>query len=438
MLTQTELLQHLIDNCTNEVYLRGFGWYFLHNTGYMVQLPREHIQSELLQLYFKTETELYKSEEISHHKISSVEKLFQLHRARDLTCLGKFFFQNQETQGQPHLSRINIPLVPDQDVSQCAAWARDVYPQNPRLLQQIGGYILFSPDNRFQKIFLITGPGANGKGTFLRVLTAILEQSVEGEKLATAVDLDEFNQHERVEILGKQLIYDADISGSNRSLRWLKIISGGDKITARGLYKAQITFLPTCKILLLSNPIPNWESSPALTRRLVLLQFKQKFKIDPVKELTLLTEEMLRKWVWYFKRGYEDLCLNGFALQDENNAADFLSLADDVGMFLQERCEFGVDHWIPTECFYREFEAFWRAELQEKKAPPNSRVIGKRLHEYGIDKQRNVTLSDEDIARFRLNEPDQLDMLAPEKPKEQKRRWDVYRGIQVKRFVPAS
>lgn len=446
-MTIEELLQDLIDDGTQLAFIRGFGWFMLENTGYMVHLPTDYIQSELLNRFFKNETEVYKTQELTHRKITTVEKLFEIYKSRDLDCLGKFFFANQDPAGTPHMSRITLPLKHRLDTTRCEEWAASVYPQSPRLLQQIGGYCLFSPDNRFQKIFLVTGTGANGKGTFLRILTTILEQYVEGEKLAAAVDLDEFGMHERVEILGKQLIYDADISGSNKSLRWLKIISGGDKITARGLYKSQVRFLPTCKILLLSNPIPSWENSPALTRRLVLLQFKNKFKVDPAFELSLLTEEMLERWICWFKAGYDDVCKkNSFSLLEENNAQEFLSLADDVALFLQDHCVWKPEAWIPCETFYQAFSEYWRDVLRERKTPPNARVIGKRLREYGIEKDRNRTLTDEELTRFGLSRPEQQEMFnAPRREKsendrksdeEQKRRWDCYRGITLTKYAP--
>jgi len=390
----------------------------------MVQVPKDYIRSEILDMYFKDEHTLYQ-EEISHNKICSAEKLFEIARGREPDGLGAFFYENEETGGTPHLSRILLPVEEQPDLVRCEEWVNAVYPQNPKLLQQMGGYVLFSPDNRFQKIFLITGSGANGKGTLLRIFTTILENYAEGEKLATAVDLDELSLHERIEIVGKQLIYDADISGSNKSLRWLKILSGGDKITARGLYKSQVTFTPTCKILLLSNPIPSWENSPALVRRLVLLQFKQKFKIDPAFEQSLLSKDMLKKWLWYFKQGYEELKARGFALVDENNASEFLSQADDLGFFLQEYCSFEHDAWIPTDAFYMAFENFWRKVLREKRPTPNARIVGKRLREYGIEKKKNVTLKPDDLRRFGLTEQMEIG-------EEAKDRWDIYRGIKMK------
>ena len=423
-MTERELLQHLIETCTDNVYIRGFGWYNQQNDGYMVQLTPDQIKSELLKLHFKDEHTLYKTVNISHKRICAAEKLFAIRQGVDASDVGRFFFLNQETEGRTHFSKVQIPFETQSQIDRCKEWVASVYPQNVRLLQQIGGYILFSPDNRFQKVFLVTGPGANGKGTFLRILTTILEQKVEGEKLATAVDFDDFNVHERVQLIGKQLIYDADISGTPKALRWLKIISGGDKITGRGLYKDPITFLPTCKVLLLSNPIPSWENAPALVRRLVLLQFKQKFTIDPAFEQSLLTDEMLKKWVWYFYEGYQDIQKYGFYLVDENNAGEFLSQADDISHFLQECCIFDSEQMIPTETLYSEFEYFWKEILREKRPCPNCRILGKRLREYGIEKRRNVTLSVEEKTVFKLD--------------QNKDRWDMYKGISLQAYQPGD
>jgi putative DNA primase/helicase len=318
------------------------------------------------------------------------------------------------------------------DTAPCQAIVADWYAQKPRLLQQIGGYILFSPDNRFQKVFLIHGPSANGKGTFLRVLTTILEQKVEGERLAFAVNFDEFAPSERVNLLGKQLIYDAELSGSPKSARWVKLISGGDKLTARALYKSQVTFLPTCKIVLLSNPIPDWGNHPPLVRRLVLMNFKKTFKIDPVKELSYMTDDMLKRWVWFFKQGYDELCKHGFDLIQENVADEFLSQADNLSLFLQERCHFQAEQWIPAATLYQQFKEFWN-ELEDRRPMPNMREVGKRLREYGIEKHRNVTLKDDELKRFGLlkvaPEMVEADGKTVTKPKD---RWDMYKGVGLK------
>lgn len=429
-MNQRDMLQNLIDNCTNEVYLRGLGWHKQEKTGYMVQLPEDYIRSKILNMYYKDEKTL-RLEEISHKQIIGAEKLFEIARGKDLEGVGAFFYEGQETHGKPHRSRIMLPIE-EHDTARCEEWVTTVYPQNPDLLKQVGGYILLSPNNRFQKVFLVTGPGANGKGTFLRILTSILEGKVEGEKLSTAVDLDELTLHERIEILGKQLIYDADISGSNKSLRWLKLLSGDDKITARGIYKASVSFVPTCKIMVLSNPIPDWNSEPALIRRLILLQFKQKFEVDPTKEQSFMTDDMLKAWVWFFHQGYEDLKRRGFRLIEENNASEFLSQADDLGLFLQEYCTVQHGARVPTEAFYNAFEQYWKGVLREKRTMLNSRVVGKRLRSYGIEKQKNVSLSDKEIALYKLNE--QLEIDDTGHAKEPRSRWDVYNGITLKEF----
>ena len=431
-MTETDLLQHLIDMCTSEVYIQGFGWYQKQIDGYMVQLSDHEIKQELVNLHFKDDQTLYKTAEISHKKICSAEKLFEILRSREAhDIFGKYFFKGQDTQGIEHLSKITIQLEAC-DTTPCLNAVSDWYEQNPKLLQQVGGYILFSPDNRFQKVFLVHGPSGNGKGTFLRVLTSILEQHVEGERLSLAVNFDEFSPSERVGLVGKQLVYDAELSGSPRAVRWLKLISGGDKLTARALYKSQITFLPTCKVLLLSNPIPDWQNSPALIRRLVLLNFKKTFAINPVYEHSLMTEDMLKRWVWFFYEGYQHLCKFGFLLTEENNANEFLSQADNLSLFLQECCEFGADLTVPTASFYKAFKAFWE-ELEDKRPALNKREVGKRLREYGIEKHRNVKFTEEQLKQYDLLK----DALVMKKingklVQHTKTRWDMYHGIGLK------
>ena len=376
----------------------------------MVQLPIGFLENQLLQVY-------YDDPKLTHRTLTNAIKLFELLQGKESQqIIGKFCFANAPIS-EPYLSKIQISLNPAADTGPCWTWAEAVYPQNDVLIAQIGGYILFHPDNNFQKVFLITGPGGNGKGTFLRILTAILEEKVLGEPLACSVDFDEFGKHERFEIIGKRLVYDPDISGNAKTQRWIKILSGGDRITASQKFKQPITFYPTCKLLLLSNPIPEWETNPALLRRIILLRFMRKFKVDPEVEFRLLTPAMLEQWVSFFWHGYQDFKRHGFRLIEENSAGEFLSQANDISSFFQDLCCFGDKYEIPAVVLYRHFVQYWKDTLQETRQPQNARVIGKRLKEIGVEKVRNVTLTSQQCKQYHLTDPN--------------KRYDMYKGITV-------
>jgi len=416
-MTQTRILHDLVEKYPDFAYLPNFGWYRREESGFMVHIDAGVIEQELLQDY-------YDEAGLNLKQMTSAVRLFEMLHGQDCKALaGKFFFTNEQTPDR-YLTRIDIPLERHTDVTECLQWCEQVYPQNDVLLAQVGGYILFHPDNNYQKVFLMTGPGGNGKGTFLRIFNAILEEHISGEPLACSVDFDDFGKHERIEILGKQLIYDPDISGNAKTQRWVKILSGGDRVTASQKFKQPITFYPTCKLLLLSNPIPDWQSNPALLRRIIHLRFARKFKVDPKFEERLLAPAMLQKWVAFFWHGYQDFKKHGFRLVEENNAAELFAETDNISAFLQDRCVLGDNYEIPAITLYDAFLRFWRHALQDTRPADNSRVLGKRLKECGIDRKRNATLTKEQIKTYRLT-----------KAAAQTKRFDVYKGLTLSEFV---
>lgn len=434
-MNRADLFQHLISNYDEFRYIRGFSWY-KHENGFMVQTDPDHLYRELLNLYFDEHRNLRQGVDPSDRVLNESLKLFEKRQGLDCNeIVGNFIFRNQPKELFAYLSRIEVDLSPRLETKTCEDWSNQVYPQNPRLIKQIGGYILFHPNNDYQKVFLITGPGGNGKGTFLRIFISLLENKVSGLPLACSVDFDDFGKHERFEIIGKTLVYDSDISGNAKSQRWIKIISGGDKITASKKFQQPVTFYPRCKVMLLSNPIPEWQSNPALLRRIVHLRFKKRFKIDPVAEAKLLTAEMLEQWVAYFYQGYQDFMneeydkegkiikhAGGFSLIEENNAGEFLSEADDLAAFFQDWCTFGDQHEIPTTTLYNKFKDYWVGVLQETKLTPNSRVIGKRLKELGVEKLRNQTLTKQQCDKWGL-------LFGSN------HRYDVYKGITLNDYL---
>jgi len=62
----------------------------------------------------------------------------------------------------------------------------------------------------------------------------------------------------------------------------VKKFTGGDPVVSRELYRSQIDFDPTFKLILLTNDLPESSCSSALWRRLILVEFKAKFCENPV------------------------------------------------------------------------------------------------------------------------------------------------------------
>lgn len=145
-------------------------------------------------------------------------------------------------------------------------------------LQRAAGYTLYG-DPREQVMFMVHGPGATGKSTFLAAVMAVL-----GDYAATA-DFSAFLKKDRVSsgpsddianLAGARLVSSIEVDdGKHLAQGLLKQLTGGDTVRARHLYKASFEFRPQFSLWLVCNHAPQIaHDDDALWRRLLRLPFE--------------------------------------------------------------------------------------------------------------------------------------------------------------------
>lgn len=168
-------------------------------------------------------------------------------------------------------------------------------------LQDLLGYCLSgSLDDR--SIYILHGKGRNGKSALLEIIEEI------SKELVSSVSEDVFFKNkfkamgratpELIPMIGKRLCYfsESDENAELNSDR-LKSITGGDVINFRALYGKMDRFKPYCKLLMLTNHKPQFNTNDnAIIDRLKYIPFNAKFVNQPVKENERLADpEFIRK-----------------------------------------------------------------------------------------------------------------------------------------------
>lgn len=128
-------------------------------------------------------------------------------------------------------------------------------------LQKIAGYLL-TGDTKEQCFFIFYGRGANGKSTFVNTLNEILKSyavSIPNEVLMSNKNSNgNAPNAELLKLKGKRMVETGELPefrAFNESL--LKQMTGGDLITARGMYaKNPISFNPKFKLIMVGNHKP--------------------------------------------------------------------------------------------------------------------------------------------------------------------------------------
>ena len=169
--------------------------------------------------------------------------------------------------------------MPKAWIARCAElWNDD--PEQITLLQEIFGYLL-TPDTTLQRIFLMFGPPASGRGTIVRILTKLV-----GKENTCSPTLSHIGTRFGFEhVIDKQIATISDMRLGKNADRHeivgnLLRISGEDYVDVerKGKGGAITTQLPI-RILIVGNLLPALpDETGALKRRFVTLMFDKSFE----------------------------------------------------------------------------------------------------------------------------------------------------------------
>ncbi len=146
-----------------------------------------------------------------------------------------------------------------------------------KLLEECIGYTFFR-SNKYQKAFLLTGDGSNGKSTYLEAIENVL-----GRQNYVSLDIDELSEKfSTSSLFGKLANIGDDITDEflqgKAVAQFKKIVSGND-IKAENKGQDVFFFKPSIKLLFSANEIPRFRNKGfyAIERRMVIIPFEARF-----------------------------------------------------------------------------------------------------------------------------------------------------------------
>lgn len=172
--------------------------------------------------------------------------------------------------------QISAEFVPDAKCEALDKFFTDVFPPDcVALAEEFVGYLLI-PDTRLQKAFIAVGAGGNGKGTFLKILTALL-----GKENVSALDIHtlEDDKFATASLVGKLANVHHDLSRKQlESTSRFKTLVSGDPISGEKKFKDGFTFRPFARLVFSANEFPRSEDKTnAYFRRLIFVEFPNNF-----------------------------------------------------------------------------------------------------------------------------------------------------------------
>ena len=263
-------------------------------------------------------------------------------------------------------------------------------------LQRAAGYSL-TGDTGEEVLFFVHGPEASGKSTFVAAMNGI------GGDYAATADFDTFlarhdagPRNDLARLAGKRLVVSIEMDEGRRLAEGLvKMITGGDTVTARFLYREAFEFVPAAKLWLVANSKPRVSNADgAMWRRIRLIPFEHTVPVeerDPELKAVLRDAEVggpavlawaIRGCLAWQREGLGDperVRVATARYRDE--------MIDALGDFLEERCLIAPDASIAASDLHAAYGA-WAERTGEK--PMSKNLLGRSLGQRGYESVRST------------------------------------------------
>jgi putative DNA primase/helicase len=240
-------------------------------------------------------------------------------------------------------------------------------------------------------VYILNGTGRNGKGTFLRALSATLGEYAAITEFSTLIADRERGKGPRNDLAalaGKRFVTAQESrEGAQFDESLIKALTGGDLITARFLHKEFFTFRPTWKIWLATNHKPEIHGTDTgVWSRPRLIPFTVSFEGRENRRLkdALLEEKQLSGILRWAVEGCREYLEHGLEYPDEvlEATAAYKSESDQVEQFLAECCVRGDGFSARARPLYLEF-----CKWAEGTRGMSGTAFGRRMGDKGFAKQ---------------------------------------------------
>lgn len=294
---------------------------------------------------------------------------------------------------------ITKSVVVDYDPSaKCPLWEAFLErilpdPEVRAYIQRAIGYAL-TGDVSEQCIFFFYGKGSNGKTTLLKVVQFLLGAYgwQASPELLVMKPNGSMVRDDVAALAGRRFVVTVETEvGQVLAESLVKQLTGGDRITARFLYKNSFQYDPTAKIFLASNHKPVVRSNDyGIWRRIKLIPFTQQIRED--EKDTQFPEKLAAEYpgiLAWAVRGCQEWQRIGLCEPEivKAQTREYKDESDLLGEFLAEKCVAGdtEKHRVRPTALYRVYTA-WCDERREK--PKTLTAFGRELAERSVEKKK--------------------------------------------------
>lgn len=261
-------------------------------------------------------------------------------------------------------------------------------------VQRLAGYSATGAVTHHVLPFL-HGPGGNGKTVFLDVLRELLGDYAGTAPAKFLMSAQQQHETEIARLAGLRMVICSEVNQNDKfDEAKVKLLTGGDALTARFMHQDHFTFVPTHHLWLMGNHQPKVSSGgESFWRRVRIIAFAntvtEEKKIDGLAA-TLIREEGPGILAWIIA-GAQQVIASGLQAPDSVMAATdtYATEEDTFARFVADRCHVGGGALVRT--LTSELRAaYTRWCAAEGEEPFTTQVFGRELRtRYKIEQKRS-------------------------------------------------
>ena len=249
-----------------------------------------------------------------------------------------------------------------------------------RYLRKVLGYGLLGT-SRFEQFYFFYGDGGTGKGLILNsALGAMGYDRDSGYAVAANASVFTENrtpshEEEVAELAHSRAVFVQEIPiNSTWNANRIKSLTGGDAISARGMYESRFTYLPRMTLLLASNYKPRFRDvDESIRRRLRVMPFTN--KVSAVDRDETLKEQIRAEFpgiVQWLIDGAVEVLRDGLreipAVVDQATR-EYTDEQDTILSWIEERCEEDPEGRITMTTAYEDYCRHFEQSAEKGERP---------------------------------------------------------------------
>jgi len=253
-------------------------------------------------------------------------------------------------------------------------------------LEEFLGYCM-TYEVKYQKFAVFAGLSRTGKGLICHILTKLV-----GKKSMAAPQLPNLIQDAVLEKISSKKValineaHSVPIQRRDGVVSTLKTIVAADSLTFNRKYKGAKTMIPTCRVILSTNNVPEFiDASGALTNRMLVFPFRVSFKgredYDLYEKLGAEIEGIAQRCI----KAYEGVKAKGGFTESLKMTEERAEIEEDMNPlsnFYLRYCDFTDGARTSTKELHDYYQIF--ARLSHDKNPYTENKFSRHLKASGI------------------------------------------------------